>query len=172
MKVNWGISLIILSVIIILIYIFGGSILNYFSLKNKIKISLPKDSVILVKYDSHGGPHGDGEYYSEIQLSEKGLQKFLKNSNKTGKWFSYPLPEDIQKLMYGSQYETESYKIGTKSINIPRNIKNGIYYIRDRFAERYPNEKDTNILSRHSYNVTISILDIDTKKLYIYELDT
>jgi hypothetical protein len=32
--------------------------------------------------------------------------------------------------------------------------------------------KNTNINSRFSYNITISIFNLDTNKLYIYTLDT
>ena len=51
-------------------------------------------------------------------------------------------------------------------------IKNGIYYFRDRYAENYPEEADININERYSYNFTACLLDLDTNKLYIYELDT
>ena len=50
--------------------------------------------------------------------------------------------------------------------------KNGIYYFKDRFAENYPEEADTNINDRAAYNITFAIFDLDTNKLYIYKLDT
>ena len=57
--------------------------------------------------------------------------------------------------------------------HIPRDIKNGIYYFRDRYAgKKYPKEADVDINERYSYNFTISILDLDENKLYIYDLDT
>jgi hypothetical protein len=74
--------------------------------------------------------------------------------------------------MHGGQYNSSLYNIGEKSKNIPRNIENGIYFVIDRFADRYTNEKDINIISRNSCNVTVTVLDINTKKLYVYELDT
>ena len=38
--------------------------------------------------------------------------------------------------------------------------------------EKYPKEADVDINERYSYNFTISILDLDRNKLYIYDLDT
>ncbi len=136
--------------------------------RNRIGIDLPNQSVILKKQDDHGGFHGDGEYYCAIQLTEEGVIKFTHDAAKTGKWAPLPLPEDIEIIVHGNEY----YDIGKMSKNIPKNVTRGIYYVRDRYAEEYPSEKNTNILSRYSYNVTISILDFDTKILYIYELDT
>ncbi|HEX3038990.1 MAG TPA: hypothetical protein VHP54_01670 [Caproiciproducens sp.] len=136
--------------------------------KNRIGIDLPKQSIILKQEDDHGGFHGDGEYYSEIQLTADGVKEFMDKAGKTGKWHSLPLPKDIDLIIHGNEFRS----VGTMSKMIPKNIKNGIYYARDRLAEQDPSEKDTSILSRYSYNVTISILDFDTRKLYIYELDT
>ena len=55
--------------------------------------------------------------------------------------------------------------------NIPK-TKNEIYYFKDRFAENYPEEADTNINDRAAYNITFALFDLDTNKLYIYKLDT
>jgi hypothetical protein len=136
---------------------------NKNSYKKLIGVSLPKGSTVIIEEDSHGGFLGDGEYYSEIQLTDDGVEKFLNNVDKTGKWLPLPLSEDIETLLYHT---------GDKSKNIPKDVNNGIYYIRDRFAEKYPDMKDQNILSRPAFNVIVSILDLDTKKLYIYKLDT
>ncbi|KGI36905.1 Uncharacterised protein [Clostridium tetani] len=133
---------------------------------------MPKQSIILKKEDSHGGFHGDGEYYSEIQLTKQGVREFTNAARKTGKWSSVPLPKDIKIIVYGGEYDDVLYNIGEIPKGIPENIKYGIYYIKDRFAEKYPNEKNKKIYLRYAYNLTISILDFDTGKLYIYELDT
>lgn len=140
--------------------------------KKHIGVNLPKQSTVLKKEDSHGGFHGDGEYYSEIQLTEYGVKEFTDEARKTGRWSSVPLPKDIKIIVYGGEYDGVSYNIGQMSKGIPKTMKNGIYYIKDRYAEKYPNEKNEKIYLRYAYNVTISILDFDTGKLYIYELDT
>lgn len=124
-----------------------------------IGIDLPKQSTVLKEEDSHGGFHGDGEYYSEIQLAEDSVNEFVDDATNTGKWLSLPLSSDIANII-------------SIQGHIPQNLNNGIYFVRDRFAEKYPDQKDTNINSRYSYNLTISIFDFDTNILYIYELDT
>lgn len=57
-------------------------------------------------------------------------------------------------------------------IEVPDNVKNGIYMYRDRFAEMYPEAVDEEYYSIFSGNYTISILDYDTNILYIYAYDS
>ena len=85
-----------------------------------------------------------------------------------------PLPEKYQKIVFGGEFDNVDYGDGyfEDGWHIPRAIKNGIYYFRDRYAEKYPKEADVDINERYSYNFTISILDLDRNKLYIYDLDT
>jgi hypothetical protein len=139
-------------------YVFS-SITNY---KSIIGVNLPRNSTVLKEEDDSGGFPADGEYYAVVQLTKDGIQKFVKNANKTGKWLALPLSRDISNII----------DLGEETHNIPKNIKHGIYYVRDRYAEYYPNDKNTNINCRGTYNVTIAILDTKTGKLYIYKLDT
>ena len=76
----------------------------------------------------------------------------------------------ILKIEYFDPYNSVNYSemIDTE---IPK-TKNGIYYFKDRFAENYPEEADTNINDRAAYNITFALFDLDTNKLYIYKLDT
>jgi hypothetical protein len=76
MKKNWIIPFLVV-VLIILTFNLWGATAEYRLYKNKIGVKLPKDSIIIVKDDSHGGFHGDGEYYSEIQSTESGLKEFI-----------------------------------------------------------------------------------------------
>ncbi|NFT79063.1 hypothetical protein, partial [Clostridium sporogenes] len=66
------------------------------------------------------------------------------------KWESLPLPIDFSLIVYGGYYKDTNYDIGNLSKNIPKNIKNGFYYVEDRYAKKYPKEKDININSRYS----------------------
>lgn len=145
---------------------------NYKKLNTIIDTDIPEDSTILKFEDGHSGFLGDGELYSEVQLTENGTKKFIADSEKTKKWKDIPLTTDIKIIVYGGDYNGVNYDIGHKSKSIPQDIKNGIYYNRDRFAEAHPEEKSKDINSRTSYNVTVAILDFDTNKLYIYQLDT
>ena len=124
--------------------------------------------------NDHGGFLGDGESYVIIKLNEKGKKEFLKEAKKNNKWSNMPLPEKYQKIVFGGEFDNVDYGDGyfEDGGHIPRDIKNGIYYFRDRYAEKYPKEADVDINERYSYNFTISILDLDRNKLYIYDLDT
>jgi len=170
-------DLIILAIVILVLVggyftfnkLMDNGINNY---KNRIGVSLPDKSKILKSLDDHGGFHGDGEAYSEIQLTKEGAEKFTRDAKETGKWKALPTSVQIDIIIYGGKYEGTTYSNGKLARNIPRNIKNGIYFVRDRFAEKYPEQKATSINSRSAYNITIAILDSDTNKLYIYDLDT
>ncbi|WP_195245284.1 hypothetical protein [Clostridium celatum] len=170
-------KLIVFLVIILLItiaYIALNKIMNnhLYQLNKIIELNIPKDSTILKWNDEHDGFHGDGETYAEIKLTKEGMEKFIIDAQETNKWNSIPLSKELKTIVYGGDYGGISYDIGKMSKNIPDDIKRGIYYFRDRYAEHYTEHIDTNINSRYSYNLTISILDFDANKLYIYELDT
>lgn len=81
-----------------------------------------------------------------------------------------PLDANIDLLLYSFKDNTRDIEGNTKEL--PKDISTGIYYVRDRFAENYPKEKDKDINSRGSYNVTVAIFDYEKNILYIYELDT
>ncbi|QNO14254.1 hypothetical protein HYG86_05445 [Alkalicella caledoniensis] len=159
-----------LALIIIGGYVFFQSS-NVMNTKRLLGVNIPRDSTIIIK-ESSTGFFGDGEYYVEVLLSDKGLEKFINAVNKGGKWLPVPLSEEISVLIYGGKYRGANYSIGNQSKNIPQDIDNGVYYFRDRFGERNPEMKDTNVVTRGAYNITFAILDIQTKKLYIYELNT
>ena len=163
---------IILTLGIISVYLFSVFNCKYDYIKS-IEIDLPNDSKELKFLDTHGGFHGDGECIVEQQLTEKGAKEFIKNANKTGKWSALPLNSEFKIYLYGGRFNNVEF--GEKDIpskNIPRNLNHGIYYFRDRYAEYYPNEANKSFLRRCATNATISILDTDTNKLYIYEIDT
>ena len=168
----------IVFLVIILAIVITYNVLNkimnndFYQLKKIININIPKDSTILKWNDGQAGFHGDGEAYAEIKLTKEGMEKFIIDAEETNKWNSLPLSKDLKIIVYGGNYDGISYDIGKMSKNIPDDIESGIYYFRDRYAEHYTEHIDTNINSRYSYNLTISILDFDASKLYIYELDT
>lgn len=139
-----------------------------------IGMTLPKDSIVLDYDDSHGGFHGDGESHVIIKLSDKGTHEFLKEINKNKKWSSLPIPDKYERIVFGGEFNNVSYGNGyfQNAGHIPRDIKNGIYYFRDRYAENYPKQADINFNERVSYNFTIGVFDLDKNKLYISELDT
>lgn len=98
----------------------------------------------------------------------------MKNIEKNKKWKKTPLQKDLKLIIYGGELKKDgNYYVyePLPDYNIPK-TKNGIYYFKDRFAENYPEEADTNINDRAAYNITFALFDLDTNKLYIYKLDT
>ena len=141
--------------------------IEYFDPYNSVNYSemidteIPKNAKVLDYKDTHGGFLGDGDLYAVIQFDKNEKNSFLKNIEKNKKWKKTPLQKD------GNYYVYEPLP----DYNIPK-TKNGIYYFKDRFAENYPEEADTNINDRAAYNITFALFDLDTNKLYIYKLDT
>ncbi|MPN19045.1 hypothetical protein SDC9_166411 [bioreactor metagenome] len=168
------IGFLVIIFVVIITYNILNRIMNddFHKLGRIIGVDIPKDSTILRWDDGHGGFHGDGEAYAEIKLTKIGMEKFIVDAAKNEMWNDIPLPRELKIIINGGDYDGISYDIGKMSKNSPQDIQKGIYYLRDRFADNYPEKKHTDINLRSSYNVTISILDFETNKLYIYELDT
>lgn len=58
-------------------------------------INLPFSAKYLEEKDTHGGFHGDGEYYAKIQLSQRDAEKFIKEGIDNGTWSNLPLDKDL-----------------------------------------------------------------------------
>ena len=171
----------------ILLFIFILAAISIFILKidyfdpynssnysDMINTEIPKTSKVLDYKDTHGGFLGDGDLYAVIQFDNDEKNSFLKNIEKNKKWKKTPLQKDLKLIIYGGELKKDgNYYVyePLSDYNIPK-TKNGIYYFRDRFAENYPEEADTNINDRAAYNITFALFDLDTNKLYIYKLDT
>lgn len=141
---------------------------------NLIEVITPDNSKVIDLYNTHGGFHGDGDYYVAIQLDMQTLKDFSDEALKNSKWNKLPIDKEINSFIYGYEETngSSSYIYYGHNKGIPNNIKNGIYYFRDIYAENYPKEKDISILNRPSHNLIFSILDFDTGKLYILESDS
>lgn len=143
---------------------------NYYD--NLIGLDTPDNSKVIKLTDDSGGFHGDGDYYVVIQLEMDSLKDFSDKALKTGKWRKLPMNDEMNSFMYGLESKDGTYQYCGHSKGVPSNIKNGVYYFRDKYVETYPKEKDTSILYRPSHNFIFSILDFDTGKLYILESDS
>ena len=109
-----------------------------------------KDCKILKEEDTHGGFHGDGEYYLEVSCDKKEITT----------WKKLPLSDELQKF-YNNNLEDK----------IP-NIKEGYYHFIDRHDEAKNRTSDIELNKRASYNFSIAFYDTKTNKIYLYELDT
>lgn len=115
---------------------------------------------IIYSNDTHGGFHGDGEYFAKLDCSS------LKDYSTILKWNKLPLNEDIKKEILVESCSTEKCTNVLERYNIP-NIKNGYYYFIDRNST-YDNKLNIKIY----YNYSLFLYDEDNKNIYYYELDT
>ena len=113
---------------------------------------------IVEENDTHGGFHGDGTYNLILDCSGNSnrAHEIIKN------WEKLPLSDNLESVIYGNF---------TKEINWPT-IRNGVYKFIDRHSESTNKLDDTNLLSRHSFNFSIAVYDLDTDILYYFEMDT
>ena len=117
--------------------------------------------------DTHSGFHGDGISCIVLSFSnEKVLDEIKENS----KWKPFPMDETVQSLVYGVEGETSSigpFITDGNGNSIVPEIEHGFYLLIDRHTD-----KETDILSRASFNLTVGLYDADSNTLYCCKLDT
>ncbi len=127
--------------------------------------------------DDHGGFHGDGTTFIALQFSNDEVLDEIRESEE---WSSLPLDETVEILIYGKEYESEDgedffqygpYVTDDDFHPLFPEVENGYYCLIDRYTPS-PDEKETGILDRYSYNFTLGIYDTDTDILYYCEFDT
>lgn len=141
----------------------------------KISISLGLDltsATVVTCSDTHGGFHGDGLLYMEMNLDEEPLETAIQYHDL---WKPLPLSENLQAFVYG-QHNGGTF-IGPYLDDEEGNplvppIANGYYYFKDRYDESTNIYDDSKLFGRYSYNLTLSIYDMDTNTLYYCEFDT
>ncbi len=139
--------------------------------KNHVKligIKIPKEAETLELNDSHGGFHGDGVYYEEIQLEKEIVNEFASNALEKVGWRKLPMSKELHKLIFGER--TVDYSYGGRGEMIPNYIKHGIFYYKDKKTSSFSD--DSVNLYDSSHNFIFSILDFETGKLYILEFDS
>lgn len=151
--------IILILLILILIYYFYKP--EWRNSGNLIGKRIPYSSKILESYDTHGGFHGDGEYYVVFQLTNEQYKKFLKDVFVDSNWEKMPLSNDIQKISYWFSKGEHA-----RQYELPLDTPNGLYYFRDFQHSKKP------IWDRNSVNFVISILDIRNERLFICRVDS
>ena len=127
--------------------------------------------------DDHGGFHGDGTTFVQLQFSDG---EALKQIEESGDWEAFPLDRTAQALVYGVTEETGTEETGITIFQtgpylndsdgnplVPE-IQEGYYRLIDRHAQA----GESDILDRHSFNFTLALYDTETDTLYFCELDT
>ena len=133
------------------------------------------NAIILQNLDSHGGFHGDGSTYIEMEFGDDENIVFVEELENNTSWSKLPLTDNLNIAVYGKKTISES--IGPFVINDKGDacfplVDNGYYFFLDRNSESKDEKDDTNLLNRNSFNFTVAIYDIDKKVLHYYELDT
>ena len=127
--------------------------------------------------DDHGGFHGDGTTFVQLQCSDG---EALKQIEESGDWEAFPLDRTAQALVYGVTEETGTEETGITICQtgpylndsdgnplVPE-IQEGYYRLIDRHAQA----GESDILDRHSFNFPLALYDTETDTLYFCELDT
>lgn len=121
-------------------------------------------SEIIEKTDTHGGFHGDGMMFVQIEIDNKNFEQELK---KSGKWSQEP-SELTEILLYGNE-EWSPYIADDNGKPLMKKIKNGYYFIINNTDS---NEKESEWEEMSSVNVIVAVYDVDNNILYYYEIDT
>lgn len=127
--------------------------------------------VVVDESDSHGGFHGDGDYYLILDCSEKAEQA---NELIDG-WKPLPLTQNLQRVMdmtCSGMEDGEYYSKTLAEIAHWPIIENGVYQFIDRHPDAIAASDDTDLFNRYSYNFSIAVYDLDTDRLYYFEFDT
>ena len=132
-----------------------------------------KTSVFSVVHekDTHGGFHGDGDYYLILDCSEKAEQA----KELIDGWNPLPLTENLQRIMNMTCSGVEDGVYYSKTLTEIAHwpiIENGVYKFIDRHADAIDETDDTDLCNRYSYNFSIAVYDLDVNMLYYFEFDT
>lgn len=129
------------------------------------------DGTIISNIDTHGGFHGDGYIFVEMNFDDTAGENMAAHIAGINGWRSLPLSENLQTVVYGKDDGDVHYGPFIDDNTIPA-VEHGYYYFYDRHSDSNNPKDDTDILKRYSFNFTIAIYDTDNNNLYYYELDT
>mgnify|MGYP000900384322 CR=1 FL=1 len=162
----------VICIFMIAIMVAGCSLgSNQDYIAKQINIDMP--NLLTIEYwDDHGGFHGDGEKYAKIEFDNKNGLNILSQIENSNRWNEMPLTENLNLIMYGGIKDNMeyAYNLSEKS-GIPE-IGNGYWYFIDRHSKSPNVESDIELFSRHSFNFTLAMYDVDNNTLYYYEFDT
>ena len=143
----------------------GNGQTDYFGFKTS-------EFTVVDEKDTHGGFHGDGDYYLILDCSEKTEQA----AERIKDWSPLPLTENLQRVMdmtcSGVDGDGVYYSKTLAEMAHWPIIENGVYKFIDRHSEAIDKSDDTNLFNRYSYNFSVAVYDLDTNTLYYFEFDT
>ncbi|WP_130860959.1 DUF4153 domain-containing protein [Bacilliculturomica massiliensis] len=126
--------------------------------------------------DTHGGFHGDGRTYIEMDYSAADTELGAVLAADPD-WKPLPLTDALQRAVYGQQPDETTYYaslVESPEEGIPAipPVTRGYYRFVDRSSQSLDPQDDSQLFERNSYNFTLAIYDEETKILYYFELDT
>ena len=168
----------IMAVLALLLSACGGGSAR--SVQEEVAVTLGLDlsgCEVVLSWDDHGGFHGDGTAFAELNCSGGGvLDQIMEDSG----WKAFPLDRTARALVYGVTeqtgteetgimvYQTGPYLTDEEGDPLIPEIRAGFYRLIDRHAQA----GETDLLGRASLNFTLALYDTDTNTLYFCEMDT
>lgn len=144
---------------------------QYYSVENYIAREMGgidiSEGDILYEKDDHGGFHGDGSTFIQIQFTDGEFERIEKEVSEKGNWKRFPLPSIIRDAVYG-RFRGEFEAAGADI----KKIRNGYWFFYDRHSESKNRDDYSEIFNRYSSNWTIAFCDTDKKMIYYMEKDT
>lgn len=137
----------------------------YHDISGELGIDVSRGREIF-NHDSHCG-NGDGCWYVVLQFHNNELLNGIMSDSR---WRTFPLDRTTQTLVYGVKVGSNSngpYLVDDNGGTLIPEISNGYYILIDRHEQ-----KGQNLLNRFSYNFTIGLYDIDSKRLYFCRFDS
>lgn len=125
------------------------------------------NGTVITNTDSHGGFHGDGVAFLEIQFDDESCLNQIEGSST---WRELPVSENVKALIYGSGMAGPYITEGGNTL-FPQ-ADNGYYYFQDRHSKSTNPKDDSQVLGRASFNLTVALYDSDEQTLYYCEFDT
>lgn len=166
-------SIILCSVIVCSVFMFGGCGLYEADAKQEIsrilEIDMSKADEVSFT-DTHGGFLGDGETMAVYSFSDNSVEDEIKSNQHWRNSASI----NLSTIMYGDA-ETISFFEDENGNNFFPTVENGYYFVYDRHSDAKKTYSDNEILDiehRYSYNFSVALYDCDTDTLYFAELDT
>lgn len=129
----------------------------------ELDLDVMPDGTVEYNIDNHGGFHGDGTTYIQIQWEDG--SEILKQIEGKEDWYPTPMPENLRKL---------ALRMSGLDVQFPADgeIGEGYYFFMDRHNDATDRQDYTAALGRYSYNFTLVIYSINERTLYYCEVDT
>lgn len=160
---------------LVLAALFTGCVGSSRTLPGTLGVTLT-DSITSEHWDDHGGFHGDGTEYWQVELSQEDAAALEKTVQAQEGWHPLPVSEDGEVLLYGREWQegTESFSAGPyltgkdgKAL-LPQ-VEEGYWFFWD---DQTHSPEPAGVLGRGSYNFTAAVYDTATRTLYCGKLDT